>query len=168
MAPRLTIDIAQEAPQWQTAFPEVATRVAAAARAALAAAGTERKARTGVEVSIVLGDDAMVRVLNRRWRGKDRPTNVLSFASDEPPGRGRPLMLGDVVLAYETVAREAVAQGKSFADHATHLVVHGVLHLLGFDHERPRDAETMEACERRILAGFGIADPYRAREAVDG
>ena len=94
----------------------------------------------------------------------DAPTNVLSFpaAASAPPAPGAPLLLGDVVLAFETVAAEAAAQGKPLADHLAHLVVHGVLHLLGFDHEADAEAERMEALETRLLAGLGIADPYRA------
>jgi probable rRNA maturation factor len=109
-----------------------------------------------------------VRTLNRDWRGKDRPTNVLSFAAlddvspDRPPlTSGEPLLLGDIVLAFETVAAEAAAGGKPFADHLRHLLVHGLLHLLGYDHETDEEeAQRMEALETRILAGFGIPDPY--------
>ena len=153
------IDVAEPAPQWRRALPDVAARVEGAARAALAAAaGHDGEA----ELSVVLADDAAVRALNQRWRGRDAPTNVLSFASGERP------LLGDVVLAYETVAREAAEQGKHLADHLAHLVAHGVLHLLGFDHEAADEAETMEALERRILAGLGVADPYRVWDGVHG
>lgn len=107
------------------------------------------------EVSVVMTDDAAVHILNRRWRGKDAPTNVLSFASGEPH------LLGDIVLAFETVAREAREQGKPVAHHVRHLIVHGVLHLLGHDHMTTRDAARMENRERRILAAFAIPDPYR-------
>jgi probable rRNA maturation factor len=112
------------------------------------------------EVSIVLGGDDRVRALNRTYRKKDRPTNVLSFPQG---GRndGRRL-LGDVVLAFQTAEREAEDQGKPFADHATHLLVHGLLHLLGYDHGEDDDAAIMEAEEARVLKGLGIADPYRA------
>ncbi len=109
----------------------------------------------------MLSEDATVRALNRQWRGQDKPTNVLSFAAGaETAPPGAPCLLGDVVLAYETVAAEAKAQGKPMAHHLCHLVVHGVLHLLGFDHERAAEAERMEALETVILAGLGIADPY--------
>jgi len=106
-----------------------------------------------------------LRELNRDFRGQDKPTNVLSFPSDEKPKPGAPMvLLGDVVLAYETVAREAHAQGKSLAEHAAHMVVHGVLHLLGFDHERNEvDAQRMEALETQVLAKLGIPNPYRIR-----
>jgi probable rRNA maturation factor len=120
-------------------------------------------------LSLVLADDATLRALNRRWRAQDKPTNVLSFAAqgeETPPDA--PLLLGDVVLAFETVAREAAAQGKPLGDHLRHLVVHGVLHLLGHDHERREEAALMEALETRILAGLGVADPYREHEVADG
>jgi probable rRNA maturation factor len=93
---------------------------------------------------------------------------VLSFASEEKPVPPLPLLLGDVVLAYETVAAEAGSQAKPIADHLRHLVVHGVLHLLGFDHVEGAEAERMEALETRILAGLGVSDPYLAREAAHG
>ncbi|HLB79022.1 MAG TPA: rRNA maturation RNase YbeY, partial [Dongiaceae bacterium] len=102
-----------------------------------------------------------------RYRGIDRATNVLSFPMGAPVGAGAaPTPLGDVILARETVAAEARAQGKVVADHVSHLVVHGVLHLLGYDHERTADAAVMERLETAILAGLGVADPYRA--AADG
>ncbi|NNG04106.1 MAG: rRNA maturation RNase YbeY [Inquilinus sp.] len=131
--------------------------------AARAAAG---RPAAGVEVSILLADDEAVRRLNRDYRGQDRPTNVLSFAYAEA-GEARdpaaPAMLGDVVLAYETVAGEARDQLKSPRDHTIHLVVHGVLHLLGYDHLTDAEAGRMERLEREILAGFDIADPYEER-----
>ena len=107
----------------------------------------------------MLTDDSAIRLLNRNWRGVDAATNVLSF----PTGRtgGDPLLIGDVVLAYETIAAEARADGKPFAHHVAHLVVHGFLHLLGFDHERKKDAEAMERLERDILQRLAIPDPYR-------
>jgi probable rRNA maturation factor len=113
----------------------------------------------GAELAIVLTDDSAIRLLNRNWRGVDAATNVLSF----PTGRtgGDPLLIGDVVLAYETIAAEARAEGKPFAHHVAHLVVHGFLHLLGFDHERKKDAEAMERLERDILQRLAIPDPYR-------
>jgi probable rRNA maturation factor len=112
------------------------------------------------ELSLVFSDDAHVRILNNRYRGKDSATNVLSFpAPSARPGFYGPL-LGDIVLAQETVAREATDQGLSFDHHLTHLVVHGFLHLLGYDHEAEADATLMEAMETRILGHLGIADPH--------
>jgi probable rRNA maturation factor len=106
------------------------------------------------------GDDA-VRQLNARYRGQDKPTNVLSFPAEwESPADGGVIHLGDIVLAYETVAREAVAEGKPFAHHAQHLVVHGTLHVLGFDHETDATAAEMESLETRILEALGVPDPY--------
>ena len=105
--------------------------------------------------AVVLTDDAAIRALNRDWRRLDKPTNVLSFPSE---GSYR----GDIAIAYGVTAAEAKAAGKSFADHAIHLVVHGVLHLAGYDHERPKDAKVMEPLEVKILKRLGIADPYTA------
>ena len=115
------------------------------------------------EVGVLLTDDAEVRRLNREWRGIDRATNVLSFPMDEVGAApaGVPLMLGDAVLAYETVAEQARQREISLEHHAIHLVVHGVLHLLGFDHERSEaEATAQESRECAILAGLGVADPY--------
>ena len=106
------------------------------------------------EVSLVFTDDAGIRRLNATWRGKDKPTNVLSFPQVAGP------LLGDIVLAAETVGREAALAGKPFEDHIAHLVVHGFLHLLGYDHEADADAEKMEELERVALKRLGIPDPY--------
>jgi probable rRNA maturation factor len=117
-----------------------------------------------VELAVVLGGDAEQQRLNRDWRGIDRPTNVLAFSAWDPGlalPRAAPVLLGDVVLAFETVAREAAEHGRPLADHLSHLVVHGVLHLIGFDHQTDSEAAVMEALETSILADFGVADPYR-------
>ncbi len=108
-------------------------------------------------LTLLLTGDEQLKTLNRTFRGKNKPTNVLSFPSAEPG------YLGDVALAYGVTAREAKAAGKRIADHATHLVVHGVLHLAGYDHETARDAEIMEPLEVKILGRLGISDPYAAR-----
>jgi probable rRNA maturation factor len=143
---------------WRRAVPGIGARVREAAMAALDAAAP-RGARG--EVAVRLSVDKDVRRLNREFRGKDKPTNVLSFpAGDEARPRGAPLLLGDIVIAYGTVAREAAEQGKPVRDHLLHLVVHGVLHLLGYDHVRPAAARRMETLETRILASLGISDPY--------
>jgi probable rRNA maturation factor len=116
----------------------------------------------------VLGDDVMVRDLNRQFRDRDEATNVLSFATldddSAPTPDDGPVLLGDVIVAYETTAAEAAADGKTIAAHLSHLVVHGVLHLLGQDHIEDGEAEEMEALERRILAELGIPDPYAIEE----
>lgn len=153
--PSIAIDCALRSGDW-AALPEAEALALGAARAALAEAAD---LPAGGELSLALSDDAELRILNKAYRGKDGPTNVLSFPGGEPSGSG-PAQLGDVILAYGVCAREAAAQGKSLADHMRHLVVHGVLHLLGHDHEAEEEAARMEALERRILAGLGIADPY--------
>ena len=135
----------------------------ALSRAALAAfAASSAAPDAPCEVTLVLTDDDEMRELNRTWRGKDSSTNVLSFPVGEPVGEahGEPSPLGDIVLAGEAVIEEAKVKGIPAADHAAHLVVHGMLHLLGFDHERDADAERMESFETKVLAGLGIADPY--------
>ena len=113
-----------------------------------------------VEISIVLADDNFVQNLNKTYRGKNKPTNVLSFPQDPEPGAGE-INLGDVILAYQTVKKEAQSQGKSFMDHTSHLLVHGILHLLGHDHEKDEEAEEMESLETLILEKIGIKNPYR-------
>ena len=118
-----------------------------------------------IEVSLVLSDDASVKDLNRDWRGKDSPTNVLSFpAFDETPDdlpAGAPLLLGDVILAFETCVAEAERDGIALDDHLGHLVVHGVLHLLGYDHQTDEEAQDMESLEISILSQMGIDNPYK-------
>ncbi len=123
------------------------------------AAALQQQRRRSAELSIRVVDSAEGRELNRQYRGKDYATNVLSFPAELPPGIKLPL-LGDLVICAPVVASEAAEQEKKLRDHYAHLTVHGVLHLLGHDHEIEAEAERMEAIERRILAGLGIADPY--------
>ena len=144
----------------QSALWERQSAAADTVRGAVAAAA--RFAPATGEVSILLTDDAGVRELNRQWRGIDKPTNVLSFPA--APGPGPQTLLGDIVIAYETLARESEAQGTPFLHHLAHLTVHGFLHLLGYDHETDSQAEAMEGLERDILASLAIADPYRIHE----
>ena len=144
------IEVEIEDAAWTAALPDAATVVERAATAALGAVPGD--------VVVLLTDDAGVQDLNARFRDKDRPTNVLSFPA---AGSAAP-HLGDLVLAFGVCAAEAGAQGKSLADHLSHLTVHGVLHLLGRDHEDEAEAEAMEAEERTLLASLGVADPYRA------
>ena len=160
---------------WATALPEAEAVAMSAAAAAYEAAGVASGAalplaralrgRAAVEIAVVLADDAEVQGLNAAWRGQDKPTNVLSFPAMEADDVTRqpadmPVLLGDVVLAFETCVREAGEQGKPLAHHLAHLVVHGTLHLLGYDHETDEDAGVMEPLETHVLAGLGIADPY--------
>lgn len=165
--PRLTVAVSIEDPSWAKLAPAVARVLRRAARDALAQARANgwKGSRIGHEISFALTDDKRMRALNRTYRGKDKPTNVLSFAAldGERPAPRMPWLLGDVVLASGVVAREAKAQGKKLEHHLTHLAVHGVLHLLGYDHELDRDAEAMEALEIAALARMGIANPYELR-----
>jgi probable rRNA maturation factor len=159
---RLHLDLIEACPAWGETIPEIEAICRSTAEATLAAAAEAREQ----ELSLLLADDAALRTLNRDWRGKDQPTNVLSFPAGAPAASDAPRLLGDVALAYETVAREADEQGKTLADHTRHLLVHGILHLLGHDHALEAEAERMEGLERSILAGLGVADPYR--EAANG
>jgi probable rRNA maturation factor len=152
------LDIIFEEDGWSVlGDPEALTRRAVEAAFAVVSDAP----RDEVEISLLLTNDAGVRELNRAWRGKDKPTNVLSFPAPEQPGLPGPRHLGDIALAYETLVRESEDEGKALADHFSHLVVHGVLHLLGYDHELEAQAEIMESLEVRALATLGIANPYR-------
>jgi probable rRNA maturation factor len=154
----IDIDINTEAGDWpdEDTLRDIASQAASATMAELGMASD-----VTTELSLLFTDDAHVQVLNREWRGKDKPTNVLSFpAFDTAPGDPLPPMLGDVALALETVQREATLENKPFPHHLTHLIVHGLLHLLGYDHEVEDEAEEMEALERSILARLAIPDPY--------
>lgn len=166
MTGALTVDVTIEAPEWTSMLPDAE----AAAREAAQLAWSETLGGAGgpAEISILLADDAAVRSLNRRHRGQDRPTNVLSFPiGDADGGTAMPVMLGDVVLASGVVAREASVQGKPVDAHLRHLVVHGVLHLLGYDHETDPDAESMESLEVEILEKLAVPNPYRYRGAAE-
>lgn len=158
MTELLEIGILTECEAWREALPETELLCRRAVDAACAEAGLPV-----AEVVVVLADDGFVRRLNRDYRGRDEPTNVLSFAGDTsgPLVPEAPLMLGDLVLAFETVCREAEEEGKPLAEHFSHLVVHGMLHLLGHDHEDEGEAEAMERAEVIILSRLGIDDPYR-------
>lgn len=167
-----TVDVAVsvEDPHWREPLTELGAGrddagaealLAEVARAAISAGGGPARP---VELGIVLADDAEVRRLNHAYRGIDAPTNVLSFAlaedTGEPDVAEAPVMLGDVVLAFETVRDEAARQGRTWRAHILHLVTHGVLHLIGYDHQSDSDAATMERLEAQVLARFGEADPY--------
>jgi probable rRNA maturation factor len=157
--PAPSVDIITESPLWK-AIPSARATLR---RAVAAAAPKELRS---AEIAIVLTDDQSIRALNRQWRGRDEATNVLSFpAPRDERGDGVPVHVGDIVIAYETTAREAAAEGKSFLHHLSHLAVHGFLHLVGYDHESYDEAETMESLERRILARLGVPDPYAGYDA---
>jgi probable rRNA maturation factor len=158
----IALDIMVEVEAWSQAgeIEELAQRAAEAAIAAAPDVPEEELAAT-----LLLTDDASIRELNRTWRGHDKATNVLSFPSDSPALPGEPRHLGDIALAYETLVREAGEERKSLADHAAHLVVHGILHLLGQDHMDESDADAMERIEVAALARIGVADPYRDLDA---
>jgi probable rRNA maturation factor len=162
MTPR--VEFVAASPRWRAALP---ARSLARETIAVAARESGVALAPGAELCIHLADDEHVRALNARWRGLDTPTNVLSFPAAAPSEIAKARLIGDIVLAFETVAREAADDGKPLADHYRHLVAHGFLHLIGFDHDNEADAERMEAMETRILAQLGVADPYRADEAAD-
>lgn len=165
-APQIEVDVLVEAGPW-AALDGAEALVVRAVNAACAGALSEYEIDIdGAEIAVKLTDDAAVRALNRDWRGKDYATNVLSFPTPEVARAGGDPHLGDIAIAYETLAREAEAEGKSVADHLAHLAVHGTLHLLGYDHEVAEEAEEMEAMERRVLAGLAVADPYAETEPV--
>jgi probable rRNA maturation factor len=150
----LNVEISVESEGWPEGIePLIETAVNAAI------AGAKPKFTGAAELSVLLTDDAGQRELNRQWRGIDKSTNVLSFPQIEPFGPVSGL-LGDISLARETLEREAQDMGITFGDHLAHLVVHGVLHLLGYDHVEDADALVMEPLETQILARLGIADPY--------
>lgn len=151
-----TVDVVVEAPAWRRRLPGPVSFVRRFAAAAHQAALAEKARPLTGAVVVALANDAAIHGLNAAFRDKDKPTNVLSFPSAAGDG-------GDIMLALETIAAEADMQGKAFADHTAHLVVHGILHLMGYDHVRQGEARRMERLERLVLAGFGIADPYRIR-----
>lgn len=161
---RLDIQLGVEAGSWPEAadLETFASRVLEHAAGHLAEKAGQPFPAEPVEISLVFTDDEDIRTVNREWRGQDKPTNVLSFPAFplQPGGQPGP-MLGDVVLAEETLRREALDLGIAFDDHLTHLLVHGFLHLFGYDHMTDEEAAVMEGLETRILAELGLADPYR-------
>jgi probable rRNA maturation factor len=159
---KLKIDVLIDSEPWKSAG-----NIRALVRRAVAEAASTQST-SEAELAIVLTDDSAIRQLNRLWRGVDAATNVLSFPAPTKQAEDEPAHLGDIVLAYQTIAREARAEGKLFAHHVAHLAVHGYLHLIGFDHEHDADAETMEQAEREILLRLSIPDPYRQNTARRG
>ncbi len=161
----LAIDVSFLCRDWLRKMPDVEDRCRRAAVAAFKVAGADFPGEA--EVSIALANDDQVRRLNRDYRHQDKPTNVLSFANVDGdgqqtphPGGAGPVLLGDVIIAYGVTVAEAGAEHKTPADHLAHLVVHGMLHLLGHDHMDPAEADRMEALERQVLATLDIGDPY--------
>jgi probable rRNA maturation factor len=154
------VDIQVQSPLWDAEPAAEAT-----VREAIAAAA--KRVPAAGEVSVALADDATIRTLNRDWRGVDKPTNVLSFPASAPKIEGFPALLGDVIVAYETLAREASEEEKPVLHHLAHLAVHGYLHLLGYDHQTDSEADAMEGLEREILTVLRIADPYRGTAQND-
>lgn len=153
--------------RWLAAWPQALADIEQISGHILRAHGLEVD-QGGVEISFLFTNDEQVRTLNCEYRGKNRPTNVLSFPSGESlearlrQAGGPPLMLGDIALAFETTLREAGEKSLTLKDHASHLVIHGILHLLGFDHQDDGEAEAMEAKEIAFCRDFGIANPYEA------
>jgi probable rRNA maturation factor len=159
---KVSLDISVPSPLWRRL-----SRARVIARETIAAAAESAGPGLGGDVSLCLADDAALQALNLRWRGLDKPTNVLSFPAAPLGHVEQPTALGDIALAYETLAREAEDLGVSLADHYRHLLAHGFLHLIGYDHETDAEAERMEALEIRILTRLGAGDPY-ARAVVGG
>lgn len=167
--PELDIQISVEDGGWpdEAVLASLASRVLNAAADYLAREEEQPFPKMAPELSLVFTNDDSIQEINAEWRGKDKPTNVLSFPAFplEPGGMPGP-MLGDIVIARETVEREAVDLDKTFDDHLTHLLVHGFLHLFGYDHMEKDEAEEMEALETRILAGLGLSDPYAGQDPL--
>jgi probable rRNA maturation factor len=159
------IDVVVESTLWD-AEPASEATLRRAILAAAAAMSAHDMFPGDAELAVVLSDDASIRTLNKQWRHIDKPTNVLSFPSGAPRHDGQPVLLGDIVIAYETTAAEAAAEGKPFLHHLSHLAVHGFLHLVGHDHETDPEADAMEALEQDILARLDIPDPYCSRDSA--
>jgi len=156
------IDLSIEAGAWDEPVLVVLTERAVTAAFAVA----DLEVLENAEVSLLFTDDTAIRKLNAQWREKDKPTNVLSFPGSDPQGDVYGPLLGDIVFAQETVAREAVEMGIEFSDHLSHLIVHGLLHLFDYDHQENDEAELMESLEKAILASIGIDDPYTDKPPV--
>ena len=157
----LTLSMLVEGGGWEAAgdFEPLTEKVLAKAESLCGV-----KLMSEAEVSLLLCNDARIREINRDWRGLDKPTNVLSFPAAPKEVLAKSPMVGDIAVAFEIVTREAADEGKTFADHYAHMIVHGFLHLVGYDHETDAEAEEMEALEIRILGELGIADPYASGE----
>jgi probable rRNA maturation factor len=158
------IDVQRHSARWRN-VPGLVTAIRKAVRRATEMSGVTLK--DSAEISVSLADDAAVRAANRNWRAKDKPTNVLSFPATSPHKLGHSPFVGDIIIAHETVVAEAENDSKTVMNHTLHLVVHGVLHLLGYDHMTNADAARMEALETRILESLGLPDPYAGSDPVE-
>ena len=158
--PLVDIDLVMDSPLWSacTTADHVVHRAIECAALAAGKSGA---------IAVMLTDDASIKAMNARWRGIDKPTNVLSFPAADAPSAAGERHLGDIAIAYETVAAESTSENKAFADHLAHLAIHGYLHLAGFDHENDAEAVHMENLETQILASLGIADPYADKSSAD-
>ena len=155
---RLALEI--EDPRWTEALPTAAELLERARRLALAEVNDDTRP---IEVGVRLVDDGTIQGLNRDWRGRDKPTNVLSFPLGDPgpvDDPDFPWLIGDIVMSFDTVTAESIRDGKSLEHHVVHLAIHAALHLIGHDHEDEAEADAMEAVEVKLLAGLGIPDPY--------
>ena len=155
---RLALEI--EDPRWVGALPDAAELLEKAIALALDDVRGEGRI---IEVGVRLVDDGTIQALNRDWRGRDKPTNVLSFPLGDPGPVGDPdfpWLIGDIVMSFDTVTAESIRDGKPLEHHVVHLAIHAALHLIGHDHEDEAEADAMEATEVKLLAGFGIPDPY--------
>jgi len=157
------IEVSVQDPEWET-LGNIHDLVLLVAKATLQSAILPQIAfNRKLEASVVLANDDLVQLLNNEYRGKDKPTNVLTFASldgEDVTPEGEPLNLGDIIMSFQTIEREAQEQGKFMLDHVKHITVHGVLHLLGYDHETDEEANDMETLEIRILEHLGVQNPY--------
>ena len=165
----LQIDVTVDCSQWNNVLPEATAYARNACEAVFRKVITDSRDQ-GTEVSILLTNDLMVRSLNNEYRNHDEPTNVLSFPNDtkESPITNFPVLLGDIIVAFETSFNEATREKKSLSDHLCHLIVHGTLHLLGFDHQNSADADTMEDIEISVLQKLNVANPYEVIVFKDG
>ncbi len=164
------IDVTVSEPEWITSYLDLEDVAKKAMENTLKMAVLPDVVRARqIEASIVLANDDLAQVLNREYRNKDKPTNVLSFAnldSDDPIPKEGPVHIGDIILAFQTIDREAKEQDKFFKDHFVHMVVHGTLHLLGYDHIEEHEATIMETLEIRILEKMNIQNPYMDKPSM--
>ena len=166
----IEVDVSVSEPEWNSSIPDLERLITNTIIMTVQSASLPKSViKRDLEVSVVLANDDLVQVLNREYRGVDKPTNVLSFASldsDDPIPDSSHVPLGDLILAYQTIDREAKEQDKFFKDHFVHLIVHGTLHLLGYDHIDEDDANNMETLEIRILEQMNIQNPYMDKASM--